>query len=373
MCADVNPFFVAQMEPVLAYMRRYYKRAKLRFKEKDESLISIEVGRLYDTCDKWGWRFFSDHEFHTPLGKLDIERESKSTVYDHARHSWHLWHMSTDNRTRTMEAPLANKLYPVLQAHKKRKGSENECWLHRSIAVGSTPDWRSTRSPDLPCPCGSAVREATRRHWTWNCPLTEETGDQPMDTCDNNTEEALALRCIKLPQPAEDRVSTIPHLLTTAMSRAKDTNGTLLIATDGGSTGDVACADARRCGGVGVAVASEGQLAYNHGAVLTGADQTPWAAEVSALSVAVGAACKASKHAAHIMIDNRAVCDSFRSLIAHVKGEGNFFVPRFARGRWHDIWEELVRSNCACGFLRLAGMRTGNRNPRYAWLSLLGG
>ena len=112
---ELNPVFATQYEPVRAFQRRHYRKACRQLSDGGSS-ITIAESRLPSTLDKRKWQQQLDEtQFVTLLGLLDLFRDSKSVIQGfqaHAVHSWSVWGMTCDNRTKPLADVVPQCLMP---------------------------------------------------------------------------------------------------------------------------------------------------------------------------------------------------------------------------------------------------------------------
>ena len=127
------------------------------------------------------------------------------------------------------------------------------------------------------------------------------------------------------------------HNVTTAIVKAmKDVSGPILIASDGSSQDSQAA-------GWGFAI---GKADYRPGKAyngcVTGADQSSWAGQMEAMTMAVMCASAAQVDVT-LLIDNSSALNGLCDLI-----EDRFTLPKFGFGRWSKLIPHLVgRNHCA--------------------------
>ena len=291
-------------------------------------ITTIARSRFDETCKLWKWQAHSYDQVETPMGRIDLTRESKATLLDYAKYASMTWHRERDNRAQSDQGGVAG--WPCTMAHQDRIWSGGN-WINTAIATGAAPDARSMK--EYPCSCGEG--KPTRRHWKWHC-----QDIQCRDSYRTNAEEALALRVLRLPEPPRPRETNVVGELREAIRRAPRIANQVLAATDGGSYSNLAATSGiTTCGGIGIALKTNIEENYRYSEWLTGADQRPWAAEVDALICLLRAA-KEAEADVHVLIDNKAVCDSFDLAL-----KGKLVLPRFAFGRWRDVSDACVGRN----------------------------
>lgn len=139
--------------------------------------IVVADGRIDEVAERWGWTRIGEDKFQTPDGILDLTRDGKACIKEHAIGGWQQWMFSNDNRGGFGPVGSQND-EPVLDTHldwwTKRTTQYGADSAHiAGAAIGCTPDYRSTSGqPSGPCPCGEE-QQPTRRHWTWRCKLRQ--------------------------------------------------------------------------------------------------------------------------------------------------------------------------------------------------------
>ena len=150
------------------------------------------------------------------------------------------------------------------------------------------------------------------------------------DTADTDMEEGLAIRSVPFPTPPQQRQANAPQEvgLVNALASAIHFDGHVLAATDGGAT--TSPLHFLRRAGIGIAIQCLHRT-FRCGNTVKGADQSPWAAEISAL-IALLRAAKAAGVNLHVLIDNRSVAYGFWSIT-----QGKLPNPPFAFMLWQDV------------------------------------
>ena len=244
------------------------------------------------------------------------------------KHSFIGWFAQYDNRTRPQHEFIASSVRIVI-AHRELRNDRSKPWLQRTAALAATPDNRSLSTKvDRRCACGQS--SSTRRHLAWHCMHSPAS-----NTWNGTVEESLCVRCIPTPPKLSKHALPPQARLITALAAAKPVDeGCVIVATDGGAT---QYNQYHQRAGTGIAIfdATHGHASHTCGNELRGADQTSWGSEVDALEQVVCAAVQASR-SVHILVDNKAVLDSYLALTSN-----KLPLPRFGYGRWVRIREQL--------------------------------
>ena len=316
-----HPSFVHDWEALSAHIRT------LRKSYCKTGSMQCGTGRLPQACENWRWTLVSDRVLRTQLGDIDITCLSKFELMRHAAIGWMTYMLGRDNRAKSVldNGPCMR----VLSGHATYFDTAKN-WMARWIAVGSCPDHRNfdeiNGAQSLKCFCGQQ-RQPTRRHWMWHC------GEENMEPS-NDAEEALGITCIDCPRPHAIRaLHIIPHI---EQCLAAQPGSSVCAVTDG------SVFEGRAAGwAVGFMNAQLG-IEVRKGRV-GGGDQTSWAAEVEAVSMAIQANVRAQKHL-HLVIDCLNVVDTLKMLadwIIHMRCTCP--LPRYGFGRWIEILESLRR------------------------------
>ena len=108
--AELNPRFCADYEVLRAHQRRLYRHAV----GAKISGCNFGTSRLQDVLDCWKWTPVRDGyqgnltEFRTPLGIIDLGRDSAATIRRYAIHAWSIHNMRTDNRMKVVADSVAS-------------------------------------------------------------------------------------------------------------------------------------------------------------------------------------------------------------------------------------------------------------------------
>jgi len=312
--AEAHPQFTEDWAVICAIARR------LRKASQRQTSVNVDEGRLQEVCTKWSWKKESVQKLKTPEGVIDITRDSKACIMSHARKGWERWLLSQDKRGGN-ETTDWREYAHYIGAHKK--WWEYKVPIQRAVAVGACNDhrmlWRVEGCHRNACACGEP--EPTRRHWLWHCgtwPYRDIEKDEDRPRCE--MEEGLALPMVRRARPHAELDCTAPQGLVRSLRGAQDG---CLVATDGSSL-------EKRAAGWGIAVAQPNRtVGYSIHGVVSGADQSSWAAELEAVTKLLRAAKEAERRGMVVMIDNLCVCRGVAALAAK-----DFKMPKWGFGRW---------------------------------------
>ncbi len=333
----LNPFNLVQAEASWAHQRRLYRQARAGWHALPQRHVTyVLTPHFLDTLRKWGWPQLSDSTFATQLGHLDIPCDTKATIQKCVRHAFVLWHAQFDNRAAPGHKDMTHRV-PIFDAHQATRYAKNQPWIVRAAALAATPDSRNVDKQTAISWCPCRTPNPDRRHLAWHCARTPSSGDFV-----GLVEERLCVRCIPLPPALKQHDLPINDDLVEALRTAKPVKDSLVpVAADGGAT---SFHQYHQRAGTGIAVfdATHGHCSFATGSALLGADQTSWGAEIDALEQVVWVAVRACT-SVFILIDNRAVLDSFQALLL-----GNLPLPRFGFGTCLRI-KSAFRQGFRCG------------------------
>ena len=324
---EQSPRFVHDFEAVAATLRMVHKQLLPERYRPAFTANELPTTRFSIVVAKWCWQPVEHLKYKTYLGMLDLARDSIAVIKKAAAHGWRIDLMTRDTRTSHEHAKMNSNKYVLATEYHGRTFHANEVWAHRAAAVGALPDHRHLnksiavgRQEVQGCHCGQPAPD--RRHMMWRCAPVSQT-HQPK----NNLEEALAVRCVTMHRQPRLRTFSVDWDLVHALSQ-NASDGVAVCATDGGSLN-------QKAAGIGIAVArpasEQFEVAFTTGAVVNGADQSNWAAELDAVHTLVLAAYVA-KVRVYVFIDNKDVQVTFKML-----NQGELIVPRYGFQRWLDL------------------------------------
>ena len=230
---ELSPVFAQQWDVLATYVRLQRRNLNLNYyvhNSHQHCLRNIE-GRMPWLLQHWQWQETAQAgRLDTPFGLVDVTSCSRATLKDIAKAAWRIYNAGSDNRAKCLVGMHneTRQWWPITDVHASRFGDSQQHFIHRAVAVGSSPDSRSHRM-DLPCECGEA--HPVRQHWMRQCTSAGVDEEAPR----NYLEASLAVRCVAIPSGITSLKFEVNQEIADCIAAAQLIDGTVYVGTDGGA------------------------------------------------------------------------------------------------------------------------------------------